>query len=318
MRLVQVVHWFLPGHRAGTEIYAAQLASALAQRHTVSVYCREEGHPEARFYEEEDEYQGLPVHRVYANVPPGRGYLARKALARFRNRRIEASFAAYLARVQPDLVHIHHLFKLSGGLIQVAREMGIPTVVTLHDYWFLCYSGQLLLPDRSVCVGPRGGWPCPGCAEVPLSPARRRLVDPLLLPLFFYRTAFLRQALHQADAIIAPSRHLREVFLRQGFAPERILFCDNGTDLSWQVQASTSQQGTLHLGYIGTIAPHKGLHVLLEALQGWQGPPVELRVYGEGQRTRPMARRYARWPRARRCGGWGPLSGTRSGGCSAR
>jgi len=280
MRIVQVVHWFLPRHSSGSEVYTYQLASALAQRHEVLVYCREDGHTEARFCEEDDAYHGLPVHRVYYNPPPGPGYLARKALARFRNPRIEGSFAAYLDRARPDLVHFQHLFKLSGALIAVAREMGFPTVVTLHDYWFLCDNGQLLQPGLRLCQGPRGGLRCPGCAEVTMPLGLRPLLNPFLLPLFLYRTRILRRYLHQADAIISPSAYLRDVFMRHGFPPQRILLCDHGTSLAWQPDAVPRRGGGVRFGYIATIAPHKGLHVLLEAFHGLEAPGAELWVYG--------------------------------------
>ena len=297
MRIVQVVHWFLPRHSSGAEVYTYQLASALAQRHEVSIYCREDGHavganlcvrpPEARFYEEDDVYRGLPVHRVYYNPPPGPTYLARKALARFHNPRIEQSFAAYLDRVRPAVVHFQHLFKLSASLIAVAQGMGIPTVVTLHDYWFLCDNGQLLRPGLRVCTGPQGGLRCAGCAEAPLPSAIRPLLNPFLLPLFIYRTRALRRYLHRADAIIAPSAYLREAFMRHGFPPERILLCDHGTDTAWlpdvvHVLGCSSPAGQqLRFGYIGTIAPHKGLHVLLQAFRDLNAQNAELRVYGD-------------------------------------
>ncbi|NLS75927.1 MAG: glycosyltransferase family 4 protein, partial [Chloroflexi bacterium] len=63
MRILQVVHWFLPRHTAGSEVYTYQLARELAQRHEVALYCREEGRPERELAAEDDAYAGLPVHR---------------------------------------------------------------------------------------------------------------------------------------------------------------------------------------------------------------------------------------------------------------
>ncbi len=280
MRILQVVHWFLPKHTAGSEVYTYQLSRELARRHQVAIYCREDGHPERAFVAEEDHYQGLPVHRVYYNPAPGPTQLARRALARFRNRRIAADFAAYLDSFTggpPDVVHFQHLFKLSGDLIALCRRRGIPTVVTLHDYWYLCDNGQLLRPGLRPCSGPLGGLRCPGCAELPLPVVARWALAPALWPLFLHRTAYLRRRLRQADAIISPSAHLAEVYARHGF--DRILVSDNGSDLSWQAERGHPLHAPLRFGYIGTIAPHKGLHVLLEAFAGL-GVPAELWVYG--------------------------------------
>jgi glycosyltransferase involved in cell wall biosynthesis len=278
VRILQVVHWFLPRHTSGSEIYVAQLSASLGQRHEVAVFCREDGHPESLFFEEEESFQGLLVRRVYYNPPTGPGYLARKAMARVRNRLIEESFARFLERFHPDVVHFHHLFKLSGALIAIAQKMGVPTVVTLHDYWLICDNGQLLRPGLVACQGPRGGLRCAGCAELP---ARwRGMLAPFLVPFFVYRTRFLRAALCQADALIAPSRYLQRVFMRHGIPSERMLVCDNGTDVSWQALATHSPSDRVRFGYVGTIAPHKGVHVLLEAFAGLRNE-AELHIYGE-------------------------------------
>lgn len=280
MRILEVVHQFLPRHVAGTEVYTYQLTQALRGRgHEVSIYCREEGHPEAVFFGEEDEYHGLPVRRVYYNPPPGPLRLARKALARFRNPRVERDFADYLARWRPDVVHFQHLFKLSGALISIAARMGIPTVVTLHDYWFLCDNGQLLRPGFRLCAGPRGGLRCPGCAELPLSPSLRWLLVPVLWPLFIYRTCWLRRQLRQADALISPSAFLADVFARHGFP--QVIISDNGTDTSWSQDVRPAPCPRLRFGYIGTLAPHKGAHLLIRAFQELDQGRAELRIYGD-------------------------------------
>ena len=279
MRIVQVVHWFLPKHAAGSEVYTAALSQELAKGHRVSIYCREEGHTEHRFHEEAETYQGTPIHRVYYNPPRGPLALATRARVRFRNSWIERSFARYLTRVQPDVVHFQHLFKLSGRLIPIARHMGIPTVVTLHDYWFLCYNGQLLRPGLRNCSGPLGGLKCPGCAEIALPHRVRPLLYPAIWPLMIYRTRFLRRCLRQADVVISPSRYLANVFAEHGFEG-RIQISDNGTDTSWLSEIRRIRSEKVRFGFIGTLAPHKGVHVLLEAFAGMDAAKSELRIHG--------------------------------------
>ncbi len=281
MRVAYVVQWFLPRHTAGTEVYTYQLASALASQHQVSIYCREEGHPEARFYEEEDDYQGLPVHRVYYNPPASLLRPLAKAMARFHNPTIAASFARYLRSLRPDVVHFHHLVKLSGSLIGAAQELGIPTVVTLHDYWFLCHNGQLLRPGEVVCTGPAGGWRCGVCAEVPGGTIVRRALAPFISPLMAYRTRALRRALERADAIISPSAYLADVFVQHGLPRERILVSDNGIDLSWRPLVRRRSRATLRVGYIGTLARHKGVHLLVAAFRDLGLANVTLDIYGD-------------------------------------
>lgn len=281
MRILQVVHWFLPRHVAGSEIYTYQLAQALRARHEVAIFCREDGHPEAAFYEEDDVHNGLAVHRVYHNPPTGPAGLLRKALARFHNPQVERSFRRYVQCFRPDIVHFQHLFKLSASLIALTRNLGIPTVITLHDYWLLCYNGQLLRPGLRVCRGPLGGLRCPGCAELAWPSVLRPLAYPLLWPFFLYRTRVLRRALRRADVIFSPSARLADVFARHGFPAGRILVCDYGVNTSWTESVQRIPHPRLRFGYIGTIAPHKGLHVLLDAFNQLESDRAELRIYGD-------------------------------------
>ena len=68
MRIVQVVHQFLPRHLAGTEVYTYSLARELSRRHQVWVYTREDGFFSEELQEEDAAYDGLPIRRVYFNL----------------------------------------------------------------------------------------------------------------------------------------------------------------------------------------------------------------------------------------------------------
>nr|MBC8492137.1 glycosyltransferase [Chloroflexota bacterium] len=112
MRIAQVVHWFLPRHLAGTEIYTYGLARELSKRHELHIYCREDGFLDRELYETDEVYEGLPVRRVYFNLIGVKANPANQALIEFKNSTIEGSFRRFLDQVKPDIVHFQHLFKL--------------------------------------------------------------------------------------------------------------------------------------------------------------------------------------------------------------
>ena len=66
-------------------------------------------------------------------------------------------FRRRIQELKPDLVHFYHLQRLSASAIDVCREMGIPSLFTATDFWLVCPTNQLLLPDRSLCLGPDKG-----------------------------------------------------------------------------------------------------------------------------------------------------------------
>jgi glycosyltransferase involved in cell wall biosynthesis len=101
--------------------------------------------------------------------------------------------------------------------------------------------------------------------------------------------AFRRRA-HEVRALatdvdfwIAPNRFLRDLMIRFGLPADQIVHLSHGIPVSSPQRPRHSARGgeRLHFGYLGSILPHKGVHVLLEAFRGidqadlsiWGGAP---------------------------------------------
>jgi len=281
VKIIQVLHQFLPKALAGVEIYTYNLSAELNKRHEVYIYCREEGFFQREFHEIDDTYKGLPVRRVHFNLTGRKANPINRFLFMFRNKTIERSFERFLDQIKPDVVHIQHLYRLSASLISIARRQGIPVVVTLHDYWFICPEIQLLRPDLEVCSGPFFGLKCAGCAKPDWPYGLRALLGPLLTPLFMLRTAYMRRCLKEADLLIAPCSFLKNKFVEHGFSQDEILVFRCGIDSKPFQNFRKRASNKLRFGYLGTIHRHKGVHILVEAFNRVNCPEVELKVFGD-------------------------------------
>lgn len=149
MKILYAVHYFLPFHQAGTEIYTAGLARAMeAGGNQVAVFTSEDGPPAAaRFRLDRDQWGSIPVHRLLRGEPPDfeRSYA---------DPEIDRIFRGLLEEIEPDAVHFQHLFRLSAGMIEECKKAGVRAVVTLADYWFICPPILLLQPGFEPCPGP--------------------------------------------------------------------------------------------------------------------------------------------------------------------
>jgi glycosyltransferase involved in cell wall biosynthesis len=172
---------------------------------------------------------------------------------------------------------------LSARLIPLARRAGLPALLTLHDYWFICGNAQLIWPDARTCRGKALGMNCVRCAAAarfpsPLVPVLR----PALAPLFLYRDRVVRRAAMAADRLISPSRFLIEQYVAAGFPAGRFLHMENGLPLDhirrvpWQ-----PADGPLRVTFLGSIAWQKGVHVLAEAFAGLPPDAARLRIWGD-------------------------------------
>ncbi len=329
MRILLVVHDFLPKHAAGTEIYTFHLAKQLAQRHDVHLLFCEARHDQARYTVSKGVFEGLPYTEVVHN------YQWESFEETYNDPRMEEIFTDVLRGFRPDLLHIQHLHYFSFGFISLAKAFGVPVVYTLHEYMLMCArGGQLRREDGEICALPEPE-KCADCIrhetlandygcrdERMLKEAvERSLPDRLKRAFLGYsgplkpdrldaasrqmfaraieaRLAFVTEKIRDVDLFISPSAFLRDRFIESGMiAPERIIHSDNGFDLTpWQGFAHRPST-TLRFGFVGTIAEYKGVHVLVEAFEGVEADDVELRIWGDvetfqeyKQRLLPLAR----------------------------
>ena len=285
MRIAIVIHKFPPASLGGTEVYARNLAQELVRRgHDVFIFYRDDRvgceRKTAGWESREDKFHAFRVSRAFdfqTASPPA------QFLDTFYNPDVERAFRRFLNETRPDLVHFQHVMALSYRLIGMAKQRGLPVILTLHDYWFICGNSQLIRPGGQICTAKALGLNCARCALARLNSS---LAGPLRLavaPWMQVRDMLVRHAALQADQLISPSHFLIQQYVQAGFPPERILYLENGIDVEciWQYRRTPSGDGTrVRFTYLGSLAWQKGVHILVEAFQDLPADKAVLRVYG--------------------------------------
>jgi glycosyltransferase involved in cell wall biosynthesis len=209
---------------------------------------------------------------------------------------MEDSLRRFLADRSFDVAHLHHLTGLSTGFLDVLREAGIPSVLTLHDYWLMCPRGQMWHRD---------GHPCEKVAEEACTTC---LMGTFPVWLKETQTArnevrelhdLAREVLGKATRLITPSPRTIPFFAALGLPRAGIAVVENAVDTQGLAQVPPpAAAGPLRVGYLGTLIPSKGLDVLVDAVQRLPRGSVTLAVHGnlvpyhgdEGFGTRVFAR----------------------------
>lgn len=297
MKIVLPVHHFPPRYNAGAELYTQRLARLLQRRgHAVEVVCVEwidRGEP-GELSAAPGRYEGIPIWRLAFNLLGA----AEQARWRYDNPLLGDWFKRYLEQAQPDIIHFQAGYLIGLAPLEAALAIGVPSVLTLHDYWFLCPRITLLRGDGSLCetipADPAG---CAWCMRLEsrryripnrlsggmLGQVAQRLALNGDRDVIEDRRARLLPALNKVNAVIAPSQ-----FLADRFAPfvaaGRLHHLPYGLDLTRFARRPSiaAPDGALRIGFIGQIAPHKGIHLLIQAVQRLapRGRPIELNVYG--------------------------------------
>ena len=76
---------------------------------------------------------------------------------------IERHFERVLSDVRPDVLHVQELFGLPSSLLEIARERGVPVVMTLQDYFPLCPTLKLFDSHGAVNLRTEVGAECARC-----------------------------------------------------------------------------------------------------------------------------------------------------------
>lgn len=292
MRVLILAHRFGPHGTGGVERWTEQLSSELAALgETVFVLARDDRDP--------------PHGPAFSVVEEARG--ARRVFwVRHRHRdartfrdswadpRMEEAVAQVAACVRPDVLHLAHPDGFGIAPLRVARRLGVPLVVTLHDPKWLCARGQLVRPDGAVCDaaeeeacvrcvggalgrGPVRGW----LDRSPLGPTLRGLAGrsagadpgPTARRRWRARQAGLKTVLDGAELVLSPSADLARRVAEHGVQrPIRVV-----PNPSPATERRELPPWPLRVGWFGVPHPTKGLDLLVEACARAE---VQLVVHG--------------------------------------
>jgi glycosyltransferase involved in cell wall biosynthesis len=292
MRMLLVTASYLPESLGGVELHLQGLCRAFREAgHEPAVFART-GRAGLRHLElARDEVDGVPVTRVantFEDATSLPAMVAHEGLA--------DAFAAELARVRPDVVHVHHLTCLSTRIVERCRAARVPVVMTLHDFWMGCPRGQRITAALDLCPTIRLEkclpclrelWPhLLGRGAAPGLPAEER--DARDLARLEEYHAGIRATLAACDALVTPSAFVRRMYADYGVPAGHITVVENGLPLArWQRALQDAPRrardgGPLRVAFIGSVLPSKGPHLLLEALRRLQDPAAfHADVWGE-------------------------------------
>jgi glycosyltransferase involved in cell wall biosynthesis len=304
MRVLLVTPHFPPAHVGGVEHHTHRLADwLLAHGSEPRVVCVEE----LRFGGQEevsattDVHLGYAVHRLAVTVKstPDRFWV------HWQNSALEECLYDLIGDHVPAVMHVHSGYLTGGPALAAARRRRLPAVVTLHDLWFICPRITMMHPDMTACSGPDDAAKCSWCLKtmrrryrlpdqwtagalgriarrlIPLIPSTTGHFVNTVADAVSERRRGLLAALRSAQIVLSPSRFVRTELERAGFEPGKIQVLPNGISASGYTGRSCKPRGSgLSVAYLGQLAPHKGVHVLVEAVRMVHSTDLAVSIFG--------------------------------------
>ena len=262
MRILHLLHQYLPEHVGGSELYTKWLTEALSKRgHNISVFHRRS--VKGSGLESRTE-EGVQIWAAWNGVFTP----TRRFLATFDDSRLEDAFEQVLEQTQAELVHIEHLMGQPAVITKILRKRGIPYVITLWDFWWMCANAQLLTNySQQICPGPHWYLNCARCA---LARSDRLYLWPVL-PVFAVplarRNYVLRQVMTGASKLIAPTKFVYNWYAAHNAPIETLVSLSPGLEKPYHpVSRQIKRSGVpIRFAYLGGISRQKGVHIVIEA-----------------------------------------------------
>jgi glycosyltransferase involved in cell wall biosynthesis len=263
MRIALISSLLHQDTRGGAELYVGHCAQSLAERHEVVVLTGSR-----------HDLDGIPIIRLpgYPSVDPDASKL-RKVLWHTRDQwlpRVHLAVVRELKRFAPDIVVTHQPQGLSAAVFTAVAHLGLPHVHTAHDLNLLCMRTSMTRGGK-FCGG--RCWSCLGQRQM-----RTRAIRLRLDRLVTVSHATCRR--HVEAGVVPPGR---AVVIRLGAEPG-------------QPRIRKLRENSLALGFIGTLATHKGILTLLRAF-GMVREPWRLLIAGSGPLEERVCAAAARDPR---------------------
>lgn len=309
MKIAIFVHCFFPDHFYGTETYTLNIATNLVKLgHSVTVVTGIfHGEPSKGEVISKYVYNGINVLAIDKNFFPNR-----RVRDTYEQPEMYPAILSALNLIQPDIIHATHLINHTAVLLSIARELRIPTIATLTDFFGFCFTNKLEDSQGQLCSGPtRDRSNCISCYlkvagtiskpypfldwlrhRMPLSLFSRFLslaTQCKLLPIkelkFIVKDlkdrpkTLLDQYNSTYSNVVAPTSFLAKAYQANGLrVPIKTQWF--GVDISRTSKPARATGTPLRFGYIGQLAEHKGVDLLLEAFQHLQPCEAEVIIYG--------------------------------------
>jgi glycosyltransferase involved in cell wall biosynthesis len=166
-----------------------------------------------------------------------------------------------IRKEEPDIVHIHNLYPLiSPSILPVIKKMGIPIVITVHNYRLLCANG-LFFNNGEICEKCTGTGKELNCITNNCESSIFKSTG------YALRNFWARKNKYYIDCVdifLCLTEFQKNKLISNGFSSDKCRVIPNFYDKEI-LETGNDIPGGNYVAFAGRISPEKGIPLLLEA-----------------------------------------------------
>lgn len=271
MKLLMTTYgWMQEG--GGTE-FPRSVAKALAKRNIeVIVVAAEESHiSRTPYYTEKSSDDGVVIYKIFNRATT---FLdADNPRREILDEKIFEIFNKIIQDENPNLVHFHNFLGLSFAISDIPKKIGIPSIFTAHNFHLI--DPELYMFDY---LDRLAKWENIDLIE------NSHLIKkhPNLKLDYKIRQEVARKILREnIDVFVAPSQRYAQIYNEfSGIYNKTVVINQISEICNTNIANPKEYNGKLRIGYLGSIYPHKGVHIIYQAAEILSDYDIEFYLYG--------------------------------------
>jgi glycosyltransferase involved in cell wall biosynthesis len=172
-----------------------------------------------------------------------------------------------------DLIHVHHTLGQTLDIFYEAFKCKIPVAVTLHDFYYLCPTINLLDINLKYCKGILEEQRCLHCMHCKLGYTKITLKE--------WRNE-IQKILAAVSRIFVPNKTVKEIYCEYyGDIDEKISVIEHGVVFEKSAyKPNFNGKGYFNIAFIGNITPHKGSNIAHDLIVDNTDTDIRWHIFG--------------------------------------
>jgi len=178
-----------------------------------------------------------------------------------RNNKAIADIKEIITRENPDLAHVHNLYPIiSPAVLPVIKSFGVPLVMTVHNYRFICPNG-LFFTKGAVCEKCTG--PKKELSSI-LNNCEGSIFKSTGYALRNFWSRITKKYKNHVDKYLCLNDFQKEKLIENGFNREKCEVIPNFYNKQLE-DKNYNLKNKNYIAFAGRISPEKGLPILIKA-----------------------------------------------------